>query len=56
MTNQHTIKAIPADAAMTLDELRKFVDDCERAGLPDGATVKATVTYRGLIKTIEATG
>lgn len=56
MTNQHTIKATAADKTMTLDEFRKFVDDCERANLPEDAAVKATVTYRGLIKTIEATG
>lgn len=56
MTNQHTIKATPADKTITLDELRKFINECEHANLPDTAIITAGVTMRGHLKRIEATG
>lgn len=51
---QHSIRVDAEDGAMTLDELRKFVDDCERANLPDTTVVNAAVTMRGKLKRVEA--
>jgi hypothetical protein len=54
MATTRSIKATAADKTMTLNELRKFVDECERINLPDSAPVKIRSTIGGGIKTIEA--
>jgi hypothetical protein len=40
-------------AGMTLDELAAFVQEAMRAGIPGDTVVKARVTVRGTIKSLE---
>jgi len=41
---------------MTLAELKLYMADCERYGVPDGQTVKITATWKNSIKEIRAAG
>ena len=43
----------PEAKALTLDELAKVVQEAHRAGLDGGSEVRAVITMRGTVKTIE---
>ena len=51
-----TIGIKSAESGLTFGELRAFVADAMRANTPDDAVVRARVTFRGAVRSLEVTG
>jgi hypothetical protein len=57
MATVRTVEAKPANSGgMTLDELREFVAECDKAGTPGITKPKAHVTWGGRVKSLMTTG